>query len=71
MTVNNQVDSVRGQSDVSSASVGPRAITPTEGAVIESGGHTAVYCASCQRWIDCHAGIAPGTALERHSALIH
>ena len=71
MTVNDQVNSVGGQSKVYSAVIEPRTITPTDGAVIESGGHIAVYCASCERWIDCYAGIGPETALERHSVLIH
>ena len=49
----------------------PREIMPMDGAVVEAGGHVAIYCASCGRWVDCHGGIPPETALERHSDLIH
>jgi hypothetical protein len=31
----------------------------------------SVFCAECERWIDCHDGITPEVALERHSKLIH
>jgi hypothetical protein len=48
-----------------------RAITPPDGLVSRSGGHVSVFCATCQRWIDCYVEIAPETAHERHRALLH
>ena len=48
-----------------------RDIMPTDGSVAHFGNHASIYCARCERWVDCHDGIAPETALERHSALLH
>ncbi len=49
----------------------PRDLSPADGAVAQSGDNMSVYCAPCQRWVDCNAGIEPEVALERHRALIH
>jgi hypothetical protein len=51
--------------------VAPRPITPTDGAVVHHADVQSVYCATCQRWIDCLDGIAPETALDRHGDLFH
>ncbi len=48
-----------------------REITPADGSVARLGDHVSVYCAPCQRWIDCHDGIAPEVARERHIELFH
>jgi hypothetical protein len=48
-----------------------RAITPPDGLVSRSDRHVSVFCATCQRWIDCYDEIAPETAHERHRALLH
>jgi hypothetical protein len=45
--------------------------SPTDGSVIRSGKLACVFCAHCQRWIDCYVGIPPETALQRHADLIH
>jgi hypothetical protein len=61
--------------DVAHAGAGamaaPRPMMPTDGSVVHSGTHSSIYCAPCARWIDCHAGIPPEAALERHAALLH
>jgi hypothetical protein len=59
------------ESKIIAAASMPREIMPTDGSVAESGGHVAVFCAACSRWVDCHAGINPMTALQRHADLIH
>jgi hypothetical protein len=48
-----------------------RAMTPPDGLISRSGGHVSVFCAQCQRWIDCYDGIAPEAAHERHRDLLH
>ena len=48
-----------------------RAITPPDGLVSHSQGHVSVFCAECQRWIDCYGEIEPETAHQRHRALLH
>lgn len=48
-----------------------REITPADGSVAGSGDLVCVFCAPCQRWIDCYDGIPPHVALERHGALFH
>ena len=44
---------------------------PTDGSVVHSGTHASIYCAPCGRWVDCHVGIPPESALERHATLLH
>jgi hypothetical protein len=44
---------------------------PPDGSVVIAGELVSVFCSPCQRWIDCHAGIAPEMALERHRSLAH
>lgn len=44
---------------------------PTDGSVVRAGNHVSIYCAPCAKWIDCHDGIQPELALERHVALLH
>jgi hypothetical protein len=39
--------------------------------VARSGEVESVFCARCHRWIDCHAGISPEVAWERHGTLFH
>jgi len=51
--------------------VDPRPMMPTDGSVVHSGTHASIYCAPCGRWVDCHVGIPPESALERHAALLH
>jgi hypothetical protein len=46
-------------------------LSPEDGSVIRSGHLACVFCAQCQRWVDCYDGVPPETALERHAALIH
>jgi hypothetical protein len=48
-----------------------REITPADGSAARLGEHVSVYCAPCQRWIDCHQGIPPVVAGERHGELFH
>ncbi|HEV3281797.1 MAG TPA: hypothetical protein VG032_09360 [Acidimicrobiales bacterium] len=48
-----------------------REMTPPDGSVARIENHVSVYCAPCQRWIDCHEGIPPEVARERHGELLH
>jgi hypothetical protein len=48
-----------------------REITPADGSVAGSGQLVCVFCAPCQRWIDCYDGIPPEIAHQRHGALFH
>jgi hypothetical protein len=48
-----------------------RQITPTDGSVAGSGAMVCVFCAPCQRWIDCYDGIPPEVAHQRHGLLFH
>jgi hypothetical protein len=48
-----------------------RDLTPADGSVVISGQLVSVFCAPCQRWIDCHAGISSEIALDRHADLLH
>jgi hypothetical protein len=48
-----------------------RPIGPANGAVARVDDHVSVFCAVCERWIDCWAGIETEVALERHGALVH
>ena len=48
-----------------------REITPADGSVAGSGQMVCVFCAPCQRWIDCYDGIPPEVARERHGSLFH
>jgi hypothetical protein len=48
-----------------------REMIPTDGSIVRAGNHLSIYCAPCARWIDCHDGIPPNTALARHAALVH
>jgi hypothetical protein len=50
---------------------GDREITPTDGSVAGSGHLLCVFCAPCQRWIDCYEGVPPEVARERHGELFH
>ncbi len=49
----------------------PRELMPMDGSIAHFGHHASIYCAPCCRWVDCHDGIRPETALERHAALLH
>jgi hypothetical protein len=48
-----------------------RGITPADGSVAGSGALVCVFCAPCQRWIDCYDGIPPEVARDRHGLLFH
>ena len=48
-----------------------RQITPADGSVAGSGQMVCVFCAPCQRWVDCYEGIPPEIARERHGELFH
>ena len=48
-----------------------RDLTPMDGSIARSGEVESVFCARCHRWIDCHAGISPEVAWERHGSLFH
>ncbi len=63
----------RGTTNVGSELAGhlDREITPTDGSVAGSGQLVCVFCAPCQRWIDCYEGIPPEVARERHGELFH
>jgi hypothetical protein len=50
---------------------GVRDLTPLDGSIARSGQVESVFCARCHRWIDCHAGISPEVAWERHGTLFH
>ena len=41
-----------------------RQITPTDGSVAGSGAMVCVFCAPCQRWIDCYDGIPPRSPIS-------
>jgi hypothetical protein len=71
MSGNDQINTSARDATVDGAASRPREIMPMDGAIVEAGGHVAIYCATCSRWIDCHGGIPAQTALERHSSLIH
>lgn len=46
-------------------------MVPTDGSIVHAGSHVSIYCAPCAKWIDCHEGIPPETALSRHAILVH
>ena len=46
-------------------------LSPIDGAVAQAGAHLSVYCAQCERWVDCYVQIEPQIALERHALLVH
>lgn len=48
-----------------------RDITPADGSIARSDDYVSVFCAECQRWIDCYDGIKPEVARERHGTLSH
>jgi hypothetical protein len=48
-----------------------REITPADGSVAGSGALVCVFCALCQRWIDCYDSIPPEVARDRHGLLFH
>ena len=48
-----------------------RKIAPPDGSVARSGDLVSVFCAQCQRWIDCYDGIPPEVARDRHGTLFH
>jgi hypothetical protein len=44
---------------------------PVNGTVVRLESHVSIFCTPCERWIDCHDGIEPQLALDRHGALMH
>lgn len=46
-------------------------LSPMDGAIAQSGASLSVYCATCERWVDCYLDIEPQVALERHALLVH
>jgi len=62
-------DALKNASDVDDRR--DRGITPADGAVAGSGALVCVFCAPCQRWIDCYDGISPEVARDRHGVLFH
>ncbi len=48
-----------------------RDLTPADGAVVQMEGHVSVFCALCERWIDCFVDIPPEVVRERHGTLLH
>jgi hypothetical protein len=46
-------------------------LTPADGSVARSDNCVSVFCAQCQRWIDCYDDIPPEVAWERHGGLFH
>jgi len=46
-------------------------LSPMDGSVAQAGANLSVYCARCERWVDCYVDIEPRVALERHALLIH
>jgi len=46
-------------------------LTPADGSVARSDNCVSVFCAQCQRWIDCYDDIPPEVAWERHGSLFH
>jgi hypothetical protein len=50
---------------------GVRHLSPPDGSIAGSGQLVCVYCAPCQRWIDCYDGIPPEVVLARHGTLFH
>jgi hypothetical protein len=52
-------------------STGTSDLSPMDGSVAQAGTNLSVYCAPCERWIDCYVGIEPQIALKRHALLVH
>jgi hypothetical protein len=48
-----------------------RDLTPADGSVGGWGELICVFCAPCQRWIDCYEGVPPEVARQRHGELFH
>ncbi len=46
-------------------------LSPMDGSVAQAGTNLSVYCARCERWVDCYVEIEPQIALERHALLVH
>jgi hypothetical protein len=46
-------------------------LSPLDGSVAQVGPNVSVYCARCERWVDCYLEIEPHVALERHALLVH
>ncbi len=71
MNTSHRLNGVESDSKIDAAASMPRVMMPTDGSVAESGGHVAIFCAPCSRWVDCHTDIDPTTALQRHADLLH
>jgi hypothetical protein len=48
-----------------------RDLSPADGSVARMETHVSVFCASCQRWIDCYDGIEPEIVHQRHNTRTH
>jgi hypothetical protein len=48
-----------------------RALMPLDGSIVQSGGNASVFCATCERWIDCCEGVPAVVAWTRHGNLFH
>ena len=71
MDISHRLNLAENDSKIDAAASMPRVIMPMDGSVAESGGHVAIFCAPCNRWVDCHTDIEPTTALQRHADLLH
>jgi hypothetical protein len=48
-----------------------RDLMPLDGSIAQSGDNTSVFCATCERWIDCCEGVPATVARTRHGDLFH
>ena len=48
-----------------------RDLTPLDGSIAQSGQNVSVFCATCERWIDCCEGVPAEVARSRHGNLFH
>jgi hypothetical protein len=48
-----------------------RDLVPLDGSVAQFGGNVSVFCATCERWIDCCEGVPSTVARTRHGNLFH
>jgi hypothetical protein len=48
-----------------------RDLMPLDGSIAQSGENVSVFCATCERWIDCCEGVPAEIARTRHGDLFH
>jgi hypothetical protein len=48
-----------------------RDLLPLDGSIAQCGENVSVFCATCERWIDCCEGVPADVARSRHGDLFH